>query len=69
MVKSTDQITSAILESQENVSNEDINPAYTIQGTVIVLHRSTLVNEYSKALLWLLAYPNLYFFFDFFSIF
>ena len=59
MVNSTDQITSAILESQENVSNEDLNPADNVQGTVIVPHRSTPVNEYTNPLLWLHAYPNL----------
>ena len=59
MVNLTDKITSAILEYQENVSNEDVNPAHNIQGTVIVPHRSTPVNEYSNPLLWLHAYPNL----------
>ena len=59
MVKSTDQITSAILESQENVSNEDVNPSHTIQKTVIVPNRSTPVNKYSDPLLWLNAYQNL----------
>ena len=59
MVKLTDQITSAILEFQENVSNKDVKPAHNIQGTVIVPHRSTPVNEYSNPFLWLYSYPNL----------
>ena len=59
MVNSTDQITSAILDFQENVLNEDVNLAHNVQGTVIVPLESTPVNKYSNPLLWLHAYPNL----------
>ena len=60
MVNSTDQITSAILQLQGNGSNEDANPTNDIQGTMIVPHGATPVNEYSNPLLWLHAYPWLY---------
>ena len=58
-VKSTDQMTSAVLELQGNGVNEEDN-SNTMEGTLIVPHGSAPVNEYNNPSLWLGAYPWLF---------
>ena len=58
-VKSSDQMTSAVLELQGNPMDEDAI-GDTLQGTLIVPHGSVPVNEYNNPSLWLGAYPWLF---------
>merc|ERR1711973_419266 len=58
-VRSSDQMTSAVLSLQGNSVNPNEN-SNSLQGTLIVPHGSVLVNEYNNPNLWLGAYPWLF---------
>ena len=59
-VKSSDQLTSAVLQLQGNSMNEEANSGPSYQGTLIVPHGSVPVCEYNNPGLWLGAYPWLF---------